>query len=111
MTVRARDLSDCGANAGSGCIRGVGVPLGAAHVLPGTDEVAGQHYCFYYLPVLLNSAAVGFEPAVGFDPSGAGVTVVVPAEAGSSLLRRLLLLLPEAAAVSWNQSGFQLASL
>ena len=109
MSVRAPDLFDCGANADSGCIRGVGVLLGAAHVLPGTGEMAGQHYCFCYLPVLLDSAAVGLEPAVGFDLSGAEVTVVVSAEAGSSLLRRLLL--PEAAAVSWNESRFQLASL
>lgn len=104
MSVHALDLSDCGANAGSGCIRGVGVLLGAAHVLLGTGEEAGRHYCFCYLPVLLNSAAVGLETAVGFDPSGAAVTAVVSAEAGSSLLRHLLL--PEAAAVSWNESMF-----
>lgn len=109
MSVRAPDLSDCGASAGSGCIRGVGVLLGAAHVPLGTGEAAGQHCCFCYRPVLLNSAAVGLEPAVGIDPSGAEATAAVSAEAGSSLLHRLLLL-PEAAAVSWNESRFQLAS-
>lgn len=110
MSVHAPDLSDCGANAGSGCIRGAGVLLGAAHVLLDTGEVADQHYCFCYLPVLLNSAAVGLETVVVFDPSGAVVIVVVSTEVGSSLLRRLLLL-PQAAAVSWNESRFQLASL
>lgn len=108
MSVHAPDLSDCGANAGSGYVRGVGVLLGVAHVLLDTDEVADQHYCFCYLPVLLNSAAVGLETVVGFDPSGAVVTVVVSAEVGSFLHH---LLLPEVAAVSWNESRFQLASL
>lgn len=84
------DLSDCGANACSGCIHGAGGPLGAAHVLPGTGEEVAQYYCFCYLPGLLNSAAV--------DLSGAVVTVV----AGSSLLR------PEASAVFWNESRFEL---
>lgn len=112
MPVHAPDLSDCGASAGSGCIRGVGVLLGAAHVLLDTGEAAGQHYCFCYLQVLSKSAAVGLETVVGFDPSDVVVTAVVSAETGSSLLRRrLLLLLPEAAAVSWNVSRFQLPSL
>lgn len=118
MSVHAPDLSDCGANAGSGYIRGVAVLLGAAHVPLDTGEVADQHYCFCYLPVLLSSAAVGLETVVGFDPSGVAVTVVVSAEVGSSLLLHhrhhrhlLLLLLPEAAAVSWNESRFHLVSL
>lgn len=117
MSVRAPDLSDCGANAGSGYIQGVAVLLGAAHVPLDTGEAADQHYCFCYLPVLLSSAAVGLETVVGFDPSGAAVTVAVSAEVGSSLLLHLhlhhrhLLLLPEAAAVSWNESRFHLVSL
>lgn len=75
----------------------MGVLLGAAHDLLDTNEEAGQHCCFCYLPVLLNSAA-GWETAVGSDPSGAVATAVVSAEAGSSLL--LHLLLPEASVVS-----------
>lgn len=105
MSVHAPDLSDCGANAGSGCIRGVVVLLGAAHVLLDTDEAADRHYCFCYLRVLLNFDAVGLETVVGFDPSGVVVTVVVSSEVGSSLQHHLLL--PEAAAVSWNEDRFQ----
>lgn len=108
LSVHAPDLSDCDASAGSGCIRGAGVLLGAAHVPLDTGEAAGQRYCFCYLPLLSKSAAVGLGTVVGFDPSDAAVTAVVSAETGSCLL---LLLLLEAAAVSWNVSRFQLASL
>lgn len=93
MSVHAPDLSDCCANAGSGCIRDVRALLGAAHVLLGTGEGADRRNCFCYLLVLLNSAVAGLGTAAGFDPSAAAVT-----EAGSSLLRHLRR--REAAAVS-----------
>lgn len=79
---------------------GVAVPPGAARVLLDTVEVAEQRRCFCCPPVLWRSAAVGWENAAGFDPSGVAVTVVGPAEVGSFLL------LPEVAAVSWNESRF-----
>lgn len=77
---------------------------GAAHALLDTGEVAEQRRCFCCPPVLLSSAAVGWETAVGFDPSDVAVTVVGSAEVGSFLL--LLLLPPEVAVVSWNKSRF-----
>lgn len=106
MSVHAPDLSDCGANADSGCIRGVGALLGAAHVLLGTGEAVDWHWCFCCLPVLLNPAAAaaavaaaGLGTVAGFDLSAPVVT-----EAGSSLRRHLH---PrEAAAVSWNEGKF-----
>lgn len=99
LSVHVLGLSDCGANAGSGCIRDGRALLGAARVLHGLDEVVDQHYGFCCLPVLLNITLVGLETIVEFDPSGAMVTAV-SAEAGSSLL------LPEVAAASWNKTSF-----
>lgn len=106
MSVHGPDLSDCGSNAGFGYVQhGAVVLLGVAHVLLDTDGAAEQHCCFCCLPVLLNSAADVLEIAVGFDPTGAGVTVDGSAEVGS-LLHHLLLLLLAVAAVSWNESTF-----
>lgn len=70
-----------------------------AHGLRDTGEVAEQRRCFWCLPVLPSSAAAGLETAAGTAPSGVVVTVVGSAEVGS-----FLLLLLDAAAVSWNES-------
>lgn len=95
LSVHALDLSDCGANAGSGCIRDV--LLGAAH------GVAVDHCCSCSLPVQTDC---GLEIVAGPDLFDAVATAECT-EAGSSLLRCLL---PESAAVSCN-SGQVLVSL
>lgn len=97
LSLHAPGLSDCGANAGSGCNRDAVVHLGEAqHVLLGAGEVVDQHCGVCILPDHLNLTLAGLGTAGDFDPSASVETVAVSVETGSSPL----LLLPEVAAAS-----------